>query len=86
MKMNVDGARRWAALTKANLHKCVAIVLDNNVYSAPTVQSEITGGNSQITGNFTTEDTRDLANVPPKTPATWPTCSRAVRCPLLPRS
>ena len=63
MKMNVDGARRWAALTKANLHKCVAIVLDNNVYSAPTVQSEITGGNSQITGNFTTEDTRDLANV-----------------------
>ena len=63
MKMNVDGARRWAALTKANLHKCVAIVLDDNVYSAPTVQSEITGGNSQITGNFTTEDTRDLANV-----------------------
>ena len=63
MKMNVDGARRWAALTKANLHKSVAIVLDNNVYSAPTVQSEITGGNSQITGNFTTEDTRDLANV-----------------------
>ena len=63
MKMNVDGARRWAALTKANLHKSVAIVLDNNVYSAPTVQSEITGGNSQITGNFTAEDTRDLANV-----------------------
>ena len=63
MKMNVDGARRWAALTKANLHKSVAIVLDNNVYSAPTVQSEITGGNSQITGNFITEDTRDLANV-----------------------
>ena len=63
MKMNVDGARRWAQLTKANLHKCVAIVLDDNVYSAPTVQSEITGGNSQITGNFTTEDTRDLANV-----------------------
>lgn len=63
MKMNVDGARRWAALTKANLHRCVAIVLDDNVYSAPTVQSEITGGNSQITGNFTAEDTRDLANV-----------------------
>ena len=63
MKMNVDGARRWAALTKANLHRCVAIVLDDNVYSAPTVQSEITGGNSQITGRFTTEDTRDLANV-----------------------
>ena len=63
MKMNVDGARRWAALTKANLKRSVAIVLDDNVYSAPTVQSEITGGNSEITGNFTLEDTRDLANV-----------------------
>ncbi len=63
MQMNVDGARRWAALTKANLDRSVAIVLDNNVYSAPTVQNEITGGNSQITGNFTAEDTRDLANV-----------------------
>ncbi|MEE0870703.1 MAG: protein translocase subunit SecDF [Bacteroidaceae bacterium] len=63
MQMNVDGARRWAALTKANLHRSVAIVLDNNVYSAPTVRREITGGNSQITGNFTAEDTRDLANV-----------------------
>ena len=63
MKMNVDGARRWAALTKANLKRCVAIVLDDNVYSAPTVQTEITGGSSEITGNFTTEDTRDLANV-----------------------
>ncbi len=63
MKMNVDGARRWAALTKANLHRSIAIVLDNNVYSAPTVQGEITGGNSQITGNFSAEDTRDLANV-----------------------
>ena len=63
MKMNVDGARRWAALTKANLKRSVAIVLDDNVYSAPTVQSEITGGNSEITGRFTAEDTRDLANV-----------------------
>ena len=63
MKMNIDGARRWAALTKANLKRSVAIVLDDNVYSAPTVQSEITGGNSEITGNFTLEDTRDLANV-----------------------
>ena len=63
MQMNVDGARRWAALTKANLDRSVAIVLDNNVYSAPTVENEITGGNSQITGNFTAEDTRDLANV-----------------------
>ncbi|MCD8301856.1 MAG: protein translocase subunit SecDF [Prevotellaceae bacterium] len=63
MKMNVDGARRWASLTKMNVGKCVAIVLDDNVYSAPTVQNEITGGNSQITGNFTPEDTKDLANV-----------------------
>ena len=63
MQMNVDGARRWAALTKANLNRSIAIVLDNNVYSAPTVRSEITGGNSEIYGNFTAEDTRDLANV-----------------------
>ena len=63
MKMNVDGARRWAALTKANLKRCIAIVLDDYVYSAPTVQSEITGGSSEITGHFSAEDTRDLANV-----------------------
>ena len=63
MQMNVEGARRWAALTKANKGRPVAIVLDNLVYSAPNVQNEITGGNSQITGNFTPEDTRDLANV-----------------------
>jgi len=63
MQMNVEGARRWAQLTKANIHRPVAIVLDNLVYSAPNVQNEITGGNSQITGNFTAEDTRDLANV-----------------------
>lgn len=63
MQMNVDGARRWGALTKANLQRSVAIVLDNNVYSAPTVQTAITDGNSQITGHFTAEDTRDLANV-----------------------
>ena len=63
MQMNVDGARRWAALTKANLQRSIAIVLDNNVYSAPNVETEITGGNSQIKGNFTAEDTRDLANV-----------------------
>ena len=63
MQMNVDGARRWAALTKANQQRSVAIVLDNNVYSAPNVETEITGGNSKITGSFTAEDTRDLANV-----------------------
>ena len=63
MTMNVDGARRWAAITKANVGRCVAIVLDDNVYSAPVVNGEITGGRSEITGNFTTELTRDLANV-----------------------
>ncbi len=63
MKMNVDGARRWAALTKMNVNKSIAIVLDDNVYSAPNVMGEITGGNSSITGNFTAEDTKDLANV-----------------------
>ena len=64
MTMTTSGARDWAALTKKNLKKCVAIVLDGYVYSAPVVQSEITDGNSQISGNnFTTDDTRDLANV-----------------------
>ena len=63
MTMTTSGARDWAALTKKNLKKCVAIVLDGYVYSAPVIQSEITGGNSQISGNFTTDDTRDLANV-----------------------
>ena len=62
MSMNSDGARRWAALTKANVGKAIAIVLDGVVYSAPRVSGEITGGNSQITGNFTIEDTKDLAN------------------------
>lgn len=63
MQMNADGARRWAALTKANVKKCVAIVLDDRVYSAPVVQNEITGGNSQITGQFDIQDTKDLSNV-----------------------
>ncbi|MBR3471429.1 MAG: protein translocase subunit SecDF [Prevotella sp.] len=62
MSMNNDGARRWAALTKANVGKAIAIVLDGVVYSAPRVNQEITGGNSQITGNFTIETTKDLAN------------------------
>jgi SecD/SecF fusion protein len=62
MSMNSDGARRWAQLTKANVGKSIAIVLDNYVYSAPNVNNEISGGNSQITGNFTIEDTKDLAN------------------------
>ena len=63
MTMTTNGARDWAALTKKNLKKCVAIVLDDVVYSAPVVQAEITGGQSQISGHFTTDDTRDLANV-----------------------
>ena len=61
MSMNSDGARRWAQLTKANVGKAIAIVLDGVVYSAPRVNGEISGGNSQITGNFTIEDTKDLA-------------------------
>ena len=62
MTMNSDGAHRWAALTKANVGKAVAIVLDNVVYSAPRVNQEITGGQSSISGNFTIQDTKDLAN------------------------
>ena len=62
MSMNSDGARRWAALTKANVGKAIAIVLDGTVYSAPRVNGEISGGQSSITGNFTIEDTKDLAN------------------------
>ena len=62
MEMNSDGARRWSQITKMNLGKAVAIVLDDAVYSAPRIQSQIDGGRSQITGNFTIEDTKDLAN------------------------
>ena len=63
MTMNTEGARNWAKLTKQNINRCIAIVLDGYVYSAPNVENEITGGNSQITGSFTVEDTQDLANV-----------------------
>ena len=62
MTMNTEGARRWAALTKANVGKAIAIVLDNAVYSAPRVNGEIDGGSSAISGNFTIEMTKDLAN------------------------
>ena len=62
MTMNSDGARRWAAITKANVGKAIAIVLDGTVYSAPRVNGEISGGQSSISGNFTIEDTKDLAN------------------------
>jgi SecD/SecF fusion protein len=63
MAMNTDGARRWAVMTKNNVGKAIAIVLDGYVYSAPNVNGEIAGGHSQITGNFTPEVTKDLANV-----------------------
>lgn len=62
MQMNTDGARRWAEMTKANVGKAIAIVLDNVVYSTPRVNDQISGGNSEITGTFTIEDTKDLAN------------------------
>ena len=63
MTMNAEGAKAWARLTKENIGKAVAIVLDDMVYSAPNIQVEITGGRSQITGHFTPEEAKDLANV-----------------------
>jgi SecD/SecF fusion protein len=63
MKMNTEGARKWAAITEANVNHAVAVVLDNLVYSAPNVMNKIDGGNTQISGNFTTTETKDLANV-----------------------
>jgi SecD/SecF fusion protein len=63
MSMNSDGSKIWARLTRDNIGRCIAIVLDNAVYSAPRVNQEITGGNSQITGDFTKEEADDLANV-----------------------
>ena len=63
MKMNTEGARKWAVLTETNANHAIAIVLDGLVYSAPNVNGKIDGGSSEITGSFTTEDTKDLANV-----------------------
>jgi SecD/SecF fusion protein len=63
MTMNAEGAKAWARLTKDNIGKSIAIVLDDLVYSAPRVNDEITGGRSQITGQFTPEEAKDLANV-----------------------
>nr|WP_315347111.1 protein translocase subunit SecDF [Hoylesella enoeca] len=62
MSMNSEGARRWSALTKANVGKAIAVVLDNVVYTSPRILGEIDGGQSSITGHFTIEDTKDLAN------------------------
>ncbi len=63
MTMNAEGANVWARMTKDNIGRQIAIVLDGMVYSYPNVQSEISGGSSQITGNFTLEEAEDLANV-----------------------
>lgn len=63
MKMDADGAREWADITRQNLGKSIAIVLDGLVYSYPTVMSEITGGSSCITGRFTAEEATDFANI-----------------------
>ncbi|MDR0749595.1 MAG: protein translocase subunit SecDF [Tannerellaceae bacterium] len=63
MTMNAEGAKAWARLTKENINRSIAIILDDLVYSAPTVQNEITGGRSNITGHFTPEEAKDLANV-----------------------
>ncbi len=63
MRMNDAGAQAWATLTRNNIGRPIAIVLDNNVYSFPNVNNEITGGSSEITGNFTPEEANDLANV-----------------------
>ncbi|MCR4828380.1 MAG: protein translocase subunit SecDF [Bacteroidales bacterium] len=63
MEMTPDAARIWRDVTAANVNKCVAVVLDDQVYSAPNVNQEISGGRSEITGNFTPEEANDLANV-----------------------
>lgn len=63
MTMRPEAGRQWARITAANLQKPVAIVLDDQVYSAPNINSVIEGGRSVITGNFTTDEAKDLANV-----------------------
>jgi len=63
MRMNGEGARKWRALTARSIGRPVAIIIDNLVYTAPTVQGEIPNGNSSITGNFTVEETKDMSNV-----------------------
>lgn len=63
MQMNADGARRWRKITSESIGKRIAVVLDDYVYTAPTVQSEIPSGQSEITGNFTIEEAKDLANI-----------------------
>lgn len=63
MQMNSNGAKKWRKITATNIGRRVAIVLDNYVYSAPVVQSEIPNGSSSISGNFTIDEAKDLANI-----------------------
>jgi SecD/SecF fusion protein len=63
MNMDGEGTKRWAQITKENLHKVICVVMDKRVYSGPTVQTEITGGTSQISGDFSPEEAQDLANL-----------------------
>lgn len=61
--MNDEGAREWMILTRNNIHRSIAIIEDGKVYSFPTVQGEIAGGHSSITGNFSLAEAEDMANV-----------------------
>ncbi|MCE7067651.1 protein translocase subunit SecDF [Dyadobacter sp. CY326] len=63
MRMNGEGARKWRSLTARSVGRPVAIIIDNLVYTAPTVQGEIPNGNSSITGSFTVDETKDMSNV-----------------------
>ena len=63
MSMNAEGAKTWARMTRENIDRCLAVVLDGYVRSYPRVQNEITGGNTEITGDFTIEEADDLANI-----------------------
>src|SRR5690606_37244672 len=63
MQMNADGARKWRKLTSESIGKRIAVVLDDYVYTAPTVQGEIPSGQSEITGNFSMEEAKDLASI-----------------------
>jgi SecD/SecF fusion protein len=63
MSMNAEGAKTWARMTRENIGRCIAVVLDGYVRSYPRVQGEITGGNTEITGDFTIEEADDLSNI-----------------------
>ncbi len=63
MSMNAEGAKTWARMTRENIDRCIAVVLDGYVRSYPRVENEITGGNTEITGDFTIEEADDLANI-----------------------